>query len=93
MWKRRPVIASAVGGIQDQIVDGETGMLVDPRDLGAVGRALATILADEDRAARMGEAAHRRVCDRFLPVHHFAHEAELVGRLVRGRGPVGSKPA
>lgn len=82
MWKRRPVIASAVGGIQDQIVHGESGILVHPRDHSAVGRALATLLADEDGAVRMGEAAHRRVRGRFLPQHHFAHEAELVGRAV-----------
>jgi trehalose synthase len=93
MWKRRPVIASAVGGIQDQIVHGESGILVDPLDLAAVGRALASILADEEGAARMGEAAHRRVRDRFLPLHHFAREAELVGRIVRAQGARASLPA
>src|SRR5207249_8147623 len=33
MWKERPVVASRVGGIQDQIVNGASGLLVDPRDL------------------------------------------------------------
>ena len=38
MWKQKPVVAGRVGGIQDQIVDGESGLLVDdPRDLAAVG--------------------------------------------------------
>ena len=38
MWKRRPVVGSKVGGIQDQIVDGRSGVLVDPTDTVGVGR-------------------------------------------------------
>ena len=37
MWKRRPVVGSKVGGIQDQIVDGRSGVLVDPTDTAGVG--------------------------------------------------------
>ena len=44
MWKSRPVVASAVGGIVDQIADGETGLLVqDPRDLESFGHAVARL--------------------------------------------------
>src|SRR5215207_10696060 len=46
MWKGRPVVASRVGGIQDQVVDGETGLLVDPGDLAAFGRAVRRLLDD-----------------------------------------------
>jgi trehalose synthase len=38
MWKQRPVVASRIGGIQDQIVDGESGLLIDdPHDLEQFG--------------------------------------------------------
>jgi len=81
MWKRRPVVGSRVGGIQDQIVEGESGILVDPDDLAAYGAAVADLLADSERARRLGDAAHQRVCECFLPVHHFAAEAELFGQV------------
>ena len=51
MWKARPVVASRIGGIQSQIIDGETGVLLDdPRDLEAFGRAVTGLLADPERA-------------------------------------------
>ncbi|MDQ3037124.1 MAG: glycosyltransferase, partial [Myxococcota bacterium] len=56
MWKARPVIATRVGGIQDQIVDGETGVLVEPGDRDAFTAALAALLADEPRREAMGRA-------------------------------------
>jgi trehalose synthase len=82
MWKARPVVASRVGGIQDQIVDGESGILVDdPRDLAAVGAAVSGLLADPTRAARIGDAARRRVIDEFLQIRrlleYFEHIREL----------------
>ena len=46
MWKGRPVVASRVGGIDEQIINGESGVLLDdPRDLRAFGRAIAELLA------------------------------------------------
>jgi trehalose synthase len=83
MWKQKPVVAGAVGGIQDQIVDGESGMLVDdPRDLAAVGRAIDRLLAEPERAARIGRAAQQRVMDEFLQIRrlleYFEHIEELL---------------
>jgi trehalose synthase len=47
MWKSRPVLASRVGSIQDQIDDGRTGMLIDdPRDLDRFGPALTRVPED-----------------------------------------------
>jgi trehalose synthase len=69
MWKARPVVASRIGGIQDQIVDGESGVLLDdPRDLAAFGAAVHGLLADPPRAERMGQRARERVREEFLSV-------------------------
>ena len=55
MWKSRPVVASAVGGIQDQVVDGETGVLLeDPRDLRTFGEVVRELLDDRRRRERSG---------------------------------------
>jgi trehalose synthase len=68
MWKSRPMVASAVGGIQDQVIDGENGVLLkDPSDLPAFGAALRRLLSDPDGAAQCGAAARERVRERFLP--------------------------
>jgi trehalose synthase len=84
MWKSRPVVASAVGGIVDQIVDGETGRLVDdPLDLVGFGRAVAGLLADRAEAERLGRNARARVAERFLADRHLLQYAELLDDLVR----------
>ena len=61
----RPVVATDVGGTPDQVVDGETGYLVQAGDTAAVTRALLA-LADEPRtASRMGAAGRVRQGERF----------------------------
>ncbi len=66
MWKHRAVVASRVGGIQDQVVDGESGLLVDPRDLEGFASAVTGLLDSPDRERELGEAAHERVRSQFL---------------------------
>ncbi len=79
MWKRRPVVASAVGGIQDQIRDGVDGVLVHhPGDLGEFAGALRRVLSDDALAQRLGEAGYRRVRDHYLSVSALEHWARLV---------------
>jgi glycogen synthase len=56
----RPVVASAVGGLLDLVVDEETGLLVPPGDVGALREALRRLLADEELRARFGANARRR---------------------------------
>jgi trehalose synthase len=89
MWKGRPVVASRVGGIQDQIEDGTTGILVDPRDLEAFGKAALGLLSDRAAAEQMGVRARERVRDEFIPPRHFAQYVELFARLVAVRGEPG----
>ncbi len=67
MWKGRPVVASAVGGIVDQIDNGVQGLLLDdPRDPVAFAAALDRILGDPVLAEHMGRAGHERVVERYL---------------------------
>jgi glycosyltransferase involved in cell wall biosynthesis len=61
----RPVVAGAVGGLLDLVVDGETGLLVPPRDVGALRAALERLVGDEDLRRRLGEAARERIKERF----------------------------
>jgi trehalose synthase len=83
MWKGRPVVASAVGGIQDQIEDGRTGCLVDPYDTVAFGSRVGSLLADPHAAERMGEAAQARVRDLFLGPRHLSQYVALLERVLR----------
>ena len=67
MWKARPIVASAVGGIADQIDNDRCGLLIpDPRDLAACGDAILRLLRDPTHAAALGAAARERVRLHFL---------------------------
>jgi trehalose synthase len=83
MWKARPVVASAVGGIRDQIADGTDGLLLaDPYDLDAFASLLARALGDDALAQRLGEAARERVRDAFLGDRHLTQYAELFHEIL-----------
>src|SRR5437867_8712577 len=60
-----PVVATRVGGIPDIVADGTTGLLVPPRDDGALAEAILTLLRDRSRRAVYGEAGRRHVSGRF----------------------------
>jgi trehalose synthase len=82
MWKARPIVASAVGAIQDQIVDGVHGLLLaDPSDLDAFGVAVRRLLEDPAYAAELGEHARERVRQEFLGLHHLLKLAALIEQL------------
>jgi trehalose synthase len=79
MWKARPVVASKVGGIEDQVDDGRNGLLVDdPRDLEGFGRAVVRLLEDGALAQRLGAEARRTVIQKFITPCHLIAQARLV---------------
>jgi trehalose synthase len=86
MWKRRPVVAGRIGGIQDQITDGRSGRLVDPRDLAAYGDAVAGLLDDPHFAVSMGERARLRVRERYLGTRSLLQYIALFERVLLGEG-------
>jgi trehalose synthase len=86
MWKKRPVVASRIGGIRDQIENGRSGVLIsDPRDLKKVGEAVGGLLADREFAVRMGAAAHASVQQHFLGPQHLGRYFEVIQRLASER--------
>ncbi len=61
----RPVVATRVGGLADAVVDGETGLLVEPGDVEGLRAALERLLGDPALRARLGAAARERALARF----------------------------
>jgi trehalose synthase len=82
MWKGRPVVASRVGGIQDQVTDGETGLLVDPQDLAGFGEAVVRLLTDRGLAERIGAAGRERVRTDFLEPRHLGQWVDVIERAL-----------
>jgi phosphatidylinositol alpha-1,6-mannosyltransferase len=62
-----PVVAGNVGGAVDAVVDGETGLLVDPTDHVAVASAISQLLLEPERAAALGHAGRERAQDFAWP--------------------------
>ncbi|MFC3299590.1 glycosyltransferase family 1 protein [Arthrobacter agilis] len=60
-----PVVAAAVGGLVDTVVDGKTGLHVPPQDPSAIAGAVAELLADPDWARDLGDNGYRRVRARY----------------------------
>jgi glycosyltransferase involved in cell wall biosynthesis len=76
-----PVIASAVGGLPEVVIDGETGLLIPPGDEEALARALEALLRDPERGAEMGRRGRQRAREEF----DLEDEIEAVSRIV-GQG-------
>jgi trehalose synthase len=82
MWKARPIIASAVGGIQDQIVDEVHGLLLeDPTDMQAMAKAIQFLLENHSVARRLGRNARRRAIAKFLGPRQLIQFVDLLYAL------------
>ena len=83
MWKARPMVASAVGGIQDQIEHRHHGLLIDdPADAGAAAAAVRTLLNDPATATRLAARAHQRAREEFLDDRQLSDWATLLSSEV-----------
>jgi trehalose synthase len=83
MWKERAMVASAVGGIQDQIEHGVNGYLLrDPSDLDGYAAALKLLLTRPTLAKRLGQNARHRVSVNYLGVRTMHQYADLFQRLL-----------
>jgi phosphatidyl-myo-inositol dimannoside synthase len=75
----KPVVVGDSGGARETLVDGETGLLVDGRDVRAVADALTTLLADPGAAAKLGDAGRKRV----LRSHTWPRTADVLAGWLR----------
>lgn len=73
-----PVVAGDSGGAPETVLDGETGLVVDGRDTGAVAEAISGLLLDRERAARMGAAGRRWTVENWQWRHQAARLQQLL---------------
>jgi glycosyltransferase involved in cell wall biosynthesis len=86
----RPVVASAVGGLREVVVDGRTGLLVPPEKAGALAEALARLLQDEQLRKRLGSAGPGRIREGFLAEQMVSSYVQLYEEVLekwRARRP------
>jgi D-inositol-3-phosphate glycosyltransferase len=88
-----PVVASAVGGQIDSVVDGVTGVHVPPRDPERLAAALSALLAAPERRSELGAAGVRRACARFAHERVAAATREVYGEVVKRRAALARRRA
>jgi glycosyltransferase involved in cell wall biosynthesis len=91
MAASRPVVATRTGGIPEVVVDGETGLLVPPRDAHALAEAIIRLLGDESLRAAFGRAGRQRVERRFSADRMVAATLAVYESLA-GRSPGADTP-
>jgi len=77
-----PVVATAVGGTTEVVVQGETGLLVPPADPVAMADAIATLLRDPSLCRQFGAAGRKRVEQYFSIDHTVAKTVDLYEKLL-----------
>src|SRR5439155_19616721 len=84
MAARRPVVGPCRGGIAESVVDGETGYLVDPDDVGAFAGATAALAEDDGLRTAMGESGRRRAAAVFSLERHVGEMTKLYEEVLAG---------
>ena len=73
----KPVIAGKSGGVEDAVIDGQTGFLVEPEDVNMVAESLIKILSNKDLAEKLGQQGRLRV-EREFSWFHKARQLEKI---------------
>jgi len=87
MAAARPVLASAVGGLADAVVDERTGLLIPPGDAVALGAALERLVHEPELRLRLGAAGPARVAEGFLPEQMVDAYERLYAEVLRNDVP------
>ena len=88
MSARKPVVGTAVGGVPEVIVDGETGLIVPPKDAPALAHKIVFLLTHPDEAMRLGRLARLRVEEQFSVSSMVRGYEDLYARCVADRSSV-----
>lgn len=83
LWKGTPVVASNVGGIPLQVIDGKTGFLLQPRDTQGFAERIIEILRNSDLACEMGKSAREHVRKNFLVTRLLADHLDLLTEIIK----------
>jgi trehalose synthase len=81
LWKQRPCVVAPVGGLTEQVIDGETGLIATTSEEFAT--AIERLLADPALAAKLGENARKHVANRFLITRYLKDYLHLLNALHR----------
>lgn len=90
---RKPVVASAIGGIPEIVEDGVTGILVEPENHQALSAALRRVLSDSDLRRTLADNGHALVMHRFCTAHNGAAYLKAFASVLQLQPPPPPSPS
>jgi len=81
LWKGTPVVASNVGGIPSQVIDGKNGYLLDPKDYNGFAEKITWLIENPDIAKEMGQYGKEHVKNNFLITRHLLDYIQLLKKI------------
>ena len=83
LWKERPCVVAPTGGLPEQVIDGETGIIA--RTTQEFAEAVSKLLDDPELARNLGRSGRQHVADRFLITRYLRDYLLILGELHRDR--------
>jgi glycosyltransferase involved in cell wall biosynthesis len=77
-----PVIVSNVGGLPELVIDNQTGIVVPPKDVSSLAKAMITMLSDKEKSRRLAEAARQSIRDKYSIERTIDKTLELYAALL-----------